>query len=67
MGKRLCSTLMAGLLLLTGCMGPELTVLGTIDESKMIEAIQQNTRNFAKRQLTWFRNHPFDYWIDLGS
>ncbi|MBC8374654.1 MAG: tRNA (adenosine(37)-N6)-dimethylallyltransferase MiaA [FCB group bacterium] len=40
---------------------------GKIDEAQMIDAIQQNTRNFAKRQLTWFRNHPFDYWIDLGS
>jgi tRNA dimethylallyltransferase len=38
-----------------------------IDEAQMIDSIQQNTRNFAKRQLTWFRNHPFDYWIDLGS
>ncbi|MBC8193932.1 MAG: hypothetical protein H8E18_16215 [FCB group bacterium] len=40
---------------------------GKIDEAEMIDSIQQNTRNFAKRQLTWFRNHPFDYWIDLGS
>jgi tRNA dimethylallyltransferase len=40
---------------------------GEIDEGTMIDSIQQNTRNFAKRQLTWFRNHPFDYWIDLGS
>lgn len=40
---------------------------GESSESEMIEAIQKNTRNFAKRQLTWFRNHPFDYWIDLGS
>ena len=40
---------------------------GKIDEAEMIDSIQQNTRNFAKRQLTWFRNHPFDYWLDLGS
>jgi len=40
---------------------------GDIDEAAMIDSIQQNTRNFAKRQLTWFRNHLFDYWIDLGS
>jgi len=40
---------------------------GDINEAAMIDSIQQNTRNFAKRQLTWFRNHPFDYWIDLGS
>ena len=36
-----------------------------INEDEMINSIQQNTRNFAKRQLTWFRNHPFDHWIDL--
>lgn len=40
---------------------------GEITEPEMVDAIQQNTRNFAKRQLTWFRNHPSDYWIDLGS
>ncbi|NQV41315.1 MAG: tRNA (adenosine(37)-N6)-dimethylallyltransferase MiaA [Candidatus Marinimicrobia bacterium] len=40
---------------------------GTIDNGEMINSIQQNTRNFAKRQLTWFRNHSFDYWIDLGA
>jgi len=39
---------------------------GELDEADMISTIQKNTRNFAKRQLTWFRNHPFDYWIDLG-
>jgi tRNA dimethylallyltransferase len=40
---------------------------GEIEEAEMINSIQQNTRNFAKRQLTWFRNHPFDHWIDLGK
>ncbi|NQV14030.1 tRNA (adenosine(37)-N6)-dimethylallyltransferase MiaA [bacterium] len=40
---------------------------GELSEVEMIEFIQKNTRNFAKRQLTWFRNHPFDHWIDLGS
>ncbi|MCF7797794.1 MAG: tRNA (adenosine(37)-N6)-dimethylallyltransferase MiaA [Lentisphaeria bacterium] len=38
---------------------------GTISEAEMIASIQQATRNFAKRQLTWFRNHPYDCWIDL--
>lgn len=40
---------------------------GEMNETEMIALIQKNTRNFAKRQLTWFRNHPFDAWIDLGS
>jgi tRNA dimethylallyltransferase len=39
---------------------------GKSNQAEMIASIQQNTRNFAKRQLTWFRNHPYDYWIDLG-
>lgn len=38
---------------------------GTISQTEMIEKIRQHTRNFAKRQLTWFRNHPYDYWIEL--
>ncbi|MCF7902384.1 MAG: tRNA (adenosine(37)-N6)-dimethylallyltransferase MiaA [Candidatus Marinimicrobia bacterium] len=38
---------------------------GTISQAEMIASIQQATRNFAKRQLTWFRNHPFKYWIEL--
>lgn len=32
----------------------------TLDESK--ELMKKNTRNFAKRQLTWFRNDPFIAW-----
>lgn len=39
---------------------------GTINEKQMVDRIQQFTRNFAKRQLTWFRNHPYDYWIELN-
>jgi len=40
---------------------------GQISEDEMLHLIQKNTRNFAKRQLTWFRNHSYDHWIDLGS
>ena len=40
---------------------------GKMDRETMVSLIQKNTRNFAKRQLTWFRNHPFHHWIDLGS
>lgn len=39
---------------------------GDLSEADMVALIQKNTRNFAKRQLTWFRNHPYDHWIDLG-
>ncbi|MCF7809157.1 MAG: tRNA (adenosine(37)-N6)-dimethylallyltransferase MiaA [Candidatus Marinimicrobia bacterium] len=40
---------------------------GKLDKEAMIFLIQKNSRNFAKRQLTWFRNHPFHHWIDLGA
>jgi tRNA dimethylallyltransferase len=36
-----------------------------ISKDRMIELIQQHSRNFAKRQLTWFRNHPRDFTIEL--
>jgi tRNA dimethylallyltransferase len=30
---------------------------------KAIELIQQHTRNFAKRQLTWFKKEVPTHWI----
>ncbi|MBF0848337.1 tRNA (adenosine(37)-N6)-dimethylallyltransferase MiaA, partial [Streptococcus danieliae] len=39
---------------------------GDISKEKMIEEIAQNSRRYAKRQLTWFRNKLVDkYWYDL--
>lgn len=32
-----------------------------------IEKIKQHTRNYAKRQLTWFRRHPEAHWITYNS
>lgn len=29
-----------------------------------VEAIKQNTRRYAKRQLTWFRRNPYIHWYD---
>jgi tRNA dimethylallyltransferase len=29
-----------------------------------VDKIKQNTRNYAKRQLTWFKKHPNAIWID---
>ncbi|MCF7824755.1 MAG: tRNA (adenosine(37)-N6)-dimethylallyltransferase MiaA [Candidatus Marinimicrobia bacterium] len=40
---------------------------GNLEEDDMVALIQKNTRNFAKRQLTWFRNHPYDHWINLDN
>ena len=31
------------------------------------ELIKKNTRNYAKRQLTWFRKDPRFEWIVIGS
>ena len=36
----------------------------TLDEA--ITSLKQNTRRFAKRQLTWFRNDPRIEWIDIS-
>ncbi len=40
---------------------------GIITYEKMKEKIQQNTRRFAKRQLTWFRADKRIKWIELDS
>ncbi len=36
---------------------------GTIDESATLAAIQQAHRNYAKRQMTWFRREPEVVWL----
>jgi tRNA dimethylallyltransferase len=44
---------------------------GRTSLEKAIEAIKQNTRHYAKRQLTWFRSNPIWQWVhaatDLGG
>lgn len=37
---------------------------GTCDLPRAIEMIQQNTRHYAKRQLTWLRRDPDIHWLD---
>lgn len=32
-----------------------------------IALIKQHTRNYAKRQLTWFRRHPEAVWVPFGE
>lgn len=32
-----------------------------------ISLIQQNSRHYAKRQLTWFRRDPLVHWIDVSQ
>lgn len=40
---------------------------GLMDLPAMIDAIKQNTRRFAKRQLTWFRGMPEAEWLDASN
>ena len=40
---------------------------GGIDLSSAIAAIQQNTRRFAKRQMTWFRKDENTLWFDYQT
>lgn len=36
-----------------------------LTKSEAIEKIKQNTRNYAKRQMTWFKKDKEIHWIDL--
>jgi tRNA dimethylallyltransferase len=37
---------------------------GTLSEQDAINAAQQGHRNYAKRQMTWFRREPEVHWIE---
>jgi tRNA dimethylallyltransferase len=39
-------------------------VAGDLAEPEAIEAAQQGHRNYAKRQLTWFRREPDVHWLE---
>jgi len=36
---------------------------GRMEMNEAIRLVKQATRNFAKRQLTWFRRDPRTVWI----
>jgi len=38
-----------------------------ISKEKVIELIQQNTRHYAKRQMTWFKKDPTIQWFNASS
>ena len=40
---------------------------GTISYDRAVELIKQNTRHYAKRQLTWFKKDPEIKWMALGE
>lgn len=42
-------------------------VLSDGDLHEITEKIKKNTRNYAKRQLTWFRRYPFARWFEAGD
>jgi tRNA dimethylallyltransferase len=37
---------------------------GTLSLDSAINAAQQGHRNYAKRQLTWFRREPSVHWLE---
>lgn len=38
-----------------------------ISKDRMIELMKQNTRRFAKRQMTWFRKEDRIHWLNISS
>jgi len=40
---------------------------GNCSLAEMVENIKRNTRRYAKRQLTWFRNQLEAIWIDISE
>ncbi len=37
---------------------------GNISREKAIELIKRNSRRYARKQLTWFRNDPLMNWFE---
>ena len=42
-------------------------IRGTISKEEAVELIKRKSRNYAKRQLTWFKNDERVNWIDYDS
>ena len=40
---------------------------GEITKEELIEKISKDSRHYAKRQLTWYRNHPNTVMVDVNS
>jgi tRNA dimethylallyltransferase len=40
---------------------------GEYDKDTCIDKIKQATRNFAKRQFTWYKKMPYIHWIEVGE
>ena len=42
-------------------------LMGDLSQEACIETIKQNTRRFAKRQMTWYKRMPYIQWIDIDE
>ena len=40
---------------------------GKLSQEQAVSLIKQKTRNYAKRQITWFKNKTSSEWLDLNS
>ena len=40
---------------------------GNLTKEEMIEKIKQETRRYAKRQMTWFRKNKQTIWLDTEN
>lgn len=40
---------------------------GTMDYEQAVEKLKQATRNFAKRQITWYKKMPYIQWLKLAA
>ncbi|HLA62786.1 MAG TPA: tRNA (adenosine(37)-N6)-dimethylallyltransferase MiaA [Rhodothermales bacterium] len=49
-----------------GYQEPGAYLAGALDYDEMVRLLKQNSRRYAKRQLTWFRRSPAYRWIDLS-
>ncbi len=50
-----------------GYQEPMAFLRGEISEDDMVRLLKQNTRRYAKRQLTWFRRYPEARWVDAAA
>ena len=42
-------------------------IAGEASLDEAVELIKKRTRNYAKRQMTWFRKEPDVHWVDVSS
>lgn len=40
---------------------------GTLSQAEAVEATQQLTRRYARRQVSWFKRDPHTHWIDADA